>query len=93
MGRWATIEAYGGILTENVVMGIEVDIQRKGIWNCEKNGFPLVLEVYDEIVVEPKKEDADEKAFVQLMLEQDPWVKSLQIPIATETWVGNRYRK
>lgn len=92
-GRWQCISAFGGLLTENVVMGIEVDIQRHAQFLCEKAGFPVVLEVYDEIVVEPEKANADEKAFKQILLDVEPWVKHLEIPIAVETWVGDRYRK
>lgn len=92
-GRWTTVDAYGGLLTENVVMGIEVDIQRHGMFLLEKNGFPITLEVYDEVVVEPLEKDADEKAFEQIMLDQPRWVRELGVPIAVETWKGDRYRK
>lgn len=92
-GRWVTVDAYGGLLTENVVMGIEVDIQRHGMFLLEKNGFPITLEVYDEIVAEPLQKDADEKAFAQIMVDQPDWVKAIGVPIATETWQGDRYRK
>jgi DNA polymerase len=93
MGVWRTINAFGGQLTENVVMGIERDIMTHGMLKLEKNGFPIVLEVHDEIVAEPLAADADEKAFAQIMVDVEPWVKHLQVPIATETWVGDRYRK
>ena len=93
MGQWKEVKAFGGLLTENVVMRIEVDIQRRAQQLCEKNGFPVVLEVYDEVVVEPLKADADEKAFRQILLDVEPWVRELQIPIAVETWTGDRYRK
>lgn len=93
MGQWKEVKAFGGLLTENVVMGIEVDIQRHAQFKLEKNGFPVVLEVYDEVVSEPLKADVDEKAFKQIMLDVEPWVKALQIPIAVETWTGDRYRK
>ena len=92
MGQWKEVKAFGGLLTENVVMGIEVDIQRRAQMLCEKNGFPVVLEVYDEVVVEPEV-GADEKAFKQILLDVEPWVKYLQIPIAVETWMGDRYKK
>jgi DNA polymerase len=92
-GRWITVDAYGGLLTENVVMGIEVDIQRHGMYLLEENGFPIVLEVYDEIVCEPDKENADERAFAQIMVDQPAWVRSIGVPIAVETWQGPCYRK
>lgn len=93
MGVMRTIDAFGGQLAENVVMGIERDIMETAKRKCEKNGFPISLEVHDEIVAEPLKQDADEKAFEQIMLDVDPWVKQIGIPVAVETWVGDRYRK
>ncbi len=92
-GHWHAKSAFGGLLTENVVMGIEVDIQRHAQKLCEENGFPIVLEVYDELVAEPEKVNADEKAFKQILLDVEPWVKELRIPIAVDTWAGDRYKK
>ena len=85
--------AFGGLLTENVIMGMERDIMTKAQLQCEANGLPVVLEVHDEIVVEPLAKNADEKAFQQILLDTDPWVKAIQAPIAVEGWVGERYRK
>lgn len=93
MGQMKTIDAFGGQLTENVVMGIERDLMTCAMLKCEANGFPVVLEVHDEIVAEPLLKDADEKAFEQIMLDVEPWAKHIQIPIAVETWKGDRYRK
>jgi len=93
MGQMKTIDAFGGQLTENVVMGIERDIMTNAMFKLEANGFPLVLDVHDEIVGEPLKADADEKAFTEIMLDTQDWVKAMKIPIAIETWQGERYRK
>jgi DNA polymerase bacteriophage-type len=93
MGQMKTIDAFGGQLTENAVMGIERDLMTCAMLKCEENGMPVVLEVHDEIVIEPLVADADQKAFEQIMLDVEPWAKALQIPIAVETWMGERYRK
>jgi DNA polymerase len=93
LGQFKTIDAFGGQLTENVIMGMERDIMTKAQLTCEANGLPVVLEVHDEVVVEPLAKDADEKAFHQIMLDTDDWVRSIQVPIAVEGWVGDRYRK
>jgi hypothetical protein len=92
-GHWIDVHALGGLLTENAVMRMEVDIMIDGAILCERNGFPICLTVHDELLAEPLKGDADEKAFEQLMTEVSPWVKEMQIPIAVETWQGDRYRK
>lgn len=93
MGQLKTIDAFGGQLTENTVMGIERDIMTHAMFALEKNGFPVVLEVHDEVVAEPLECDADELAFNQIMEDVPDWVRVIQIPIAVEGWQGDRYRK
>lgn len=90
---WRTIHAFGGQLTENVIMGMEADIMRHAQFKLEDNGFPICLEVHDEIVCEPLKADADEKAYTQIMEDVPDWVKAIKAPIAIESWMGDRYRK
>lgn len=93
MGKWLTIDAFGGQVTENVVMGIERDLMSHAQFLLEENGFPVVLEVHDEIVAEPLERNADEKAFKQIMEDVPQWCRQLQIPVAIEGWTGDRYRK
>lgn len=49
---WVRMETWGSRLTENAVMGVEVDIQRYGAKLMAAHGYPLVLSVYDENVAE-----------------------------------------
>lgn len=91
MGHMQTIYPFGGSLTENVVMGIEVDIHRRGMQNLKDDGQDIVLEVYDEILAEVPA--ADVKRFEACMLDQPQWVRDMGIPIAVECWTGDRYRK
>jgi len=93
MGQLRTIDAFGGQLTENVVMGIERDLMTNAMILCERDGFPICLEVHDEIVSEPLIADADEKAFQQIMEDVPSWVRELQIPVKVETWCDTRYKK
>ena len=92
-GQFTTIYAFGGLLTENVIQGLARDLMVDAMFNLEKNGFPIILTVHDEIVCEPLKEDADEKAFQQIMQDTPDWAKKIQVPVAVETWQGDRYRK
>lgn len=93
MGQWRTIHAFGGLLTENVVMRIEQDMMVTAGLKLEVNGFPLVLTCHDEWLSEPREQDADVAAFEQIMLDVEPAVKALGVPVAVECWVGDRYRK
>ena len=92
-GVWRTIDAFGGQLTENVIMGMERDLLTVAMIKCENNGLPVVLEVHDEIIVEPKISDADELALKQIMLDIPQWARQIKVPIGIDTWTGDRYQK
>ncbi len=96
-GRLKTIHAFGGLLTENVVMGIERDIMAAGELALEEAGFPTVMNIHDEVVCEVPELQFDVAKFNACMLQAQEldWVKQLRIPIAVETWPKpvKRYRK
>jgi DNA polymerase bacteriophage-type len=92
-GQWRTIDAFGGLLCENVIQGLARDLMVEAMFKLEKNGFPIILTVHDEIVCEPLAKDADEKAFEQIMADIPAWAKKIQMPVAVETWSGLRYKK
>lgn len=92
-GQWRTIDAFGGLLTENVVMGIERDIMVHGMFNLERNGFPVILNVHDELLTEPETANADMKAMEEIMVDCPAWARDMQVPVAVECWMGGRYRK
>ena len=88
-----TIDAFGGLLTENVIQGLARDLMVEAMFKLRKNGFPIILTVHDEIVCEPLIANADEKAFAQIMTDIPAWAKTIQMPVAVETWKGDRYKK
>lgn len=91
-GRVITRQAFGGQLTENIVMKIEREIMESAKQRLRQNGFPQVLEVHDENICEPLKgRSLDE--FKEIMESVDDWVKAMQIPIAVDVWRGPVYRK
>lgn len=92
-GQLKTIDAFGGLLTENVVQGLARDLLVSAMFKLEEAGFPIILTVHDEIVAEPVTTSANEKLFKQIMEDRPQWAKDLQIPVAVETWQGECYRK
>lgn len=96
LGRIVRVSAYGGLLTENVVQATARDVMYDRAMILEAEGFPLVLNVYDENVAEVPEARADPKLMEQIMISAGTdiaWVKELGIPIGAEAWSGKRYKK
>ncbi len=92
-GQFKTVDAFGGLETENVVQALARDLMVAAMFKLEQNNFPIILTVHDEIVCEPLAKDADEKAFEQIMTDIPAWAKNIGMPVAVETWCGERYKK
>lgn len=92
-GVWKRIDAYGGLLTENVVQALARDVLVHSMFKLEEEGYPLVLTVHDENLGEVPEARVDEKAFADIMRDGPAWAQHLRVPINVETWVGERYRK
>jgi DNA polymerase len=90
-GRLIMRDAFGGQLTENIVMKIEREMVENAKAKLEANGFPVIMEVHDEIVCEPLTRDLD--AFKEIMEDVPRWVHEMQIPVHVDVWMGDRYRK
>jgi len=93
MGKWVTVDAYGGLLTENAVQALARDLLVAAMFAVEGEGFPIVLTVHDEIIVDAKSGTMTPAMLDEIMCRGTPWAKSLKIPLATECWAGGRYRK
>ena len=92
-GKWVETHTYGGKLSENITQAIARDILAEAILRCEEWGFPVVLHVHDEVVVEmPERHAKIYEPDVFDKVKQSPtWCPGL--PIAVEGWRGRRYRK
>ncbi len=93
MGRMVTVYAYGGLLTENVVMGHERQLLVRAMLQCEKENLPVIFNGYDAIVAEPELAHANPEHLKQIMCDPPDWAREIKLPIDAEGWVGNRYRK
>lgn len=92
-GRFRWVDAFGGLLTENLASGLARDLLVAAMFKAEKNGLPIVLTVHDEIIsdAEPRLDNA--KVLRQIMEDRPQWAVDMQIPVAAETWAGQRYKK
>ena len=89
--KWRKVIAWHGHLTENVVQALARELLVDAMLRFEARGFPVVLTVHDEIVVEHPS--ITEDTIKEIMSEQPQWAADLKLPIAVEAWIGKRYRK
>ena len=97
---WVRMNTYGGRLTENIVQATAHCLLRYAILGLRAAGFPTVLHVYDEIVVEiprrvptpPGMVDATIALVEAIMSKVPPWAKGWPVR-ASGGWRGRRYRK
>jgi DNA polymerase len=71
---WTRRPAYGGLLVENIVQATAASVLRDGLRNLEAAGYPVVLHVHDEAVVETEPERADTERIEALMTMMSPWM-------------------
>lgn len=89
---WIRINTYAGRLAENVVQAVARDIQMHAIRACERNGYPVVMHTYDEIVAEVPHGSGSVEELEALMADLPQWAKGWPIK-AAGGWERNRYCK
>jgi DNA polymerase len=82
---------YGGVWTENIVSGIARDLLAEAMLRSEAAGYPIIVHVHDEVLVEVLLGSGSTDEFIRLMTQPPSW--ALDLPIAAKAWRGARYRK
>lgn len=93
MGKWVTINAFGGHLTENLASALARDLLVNAMFKAEKAGLSLVLTVHDELVADALPRVDNATVMKQCMEDIPAWAREMKIPVEAETWQGDRYRK
>jgi DNA polymerase len=89
--QWMRVSSYGGKWCENAVQATARDLLVNGMFRVEARGWPIVMHVHDEVVLEIPKGTVTVDDVRGEMCQIPEWARGL--PIAAEGWVGQRYRK
>lgn len=58
--QWGAVDTYGGKLTENVVQAIARDLLAYALVQLRKAGYPVVMHIHDEAVIDFPEQSPDE---------------------------------
>lgn len=90
--HWHRVSTYGGKLTENACQAIARDIMFEGMWNAQKAGFKVILQIYDELISYAPIGFKSLKEYEELLCNPMPeWSKDL--PLVAEGKILTRYQK
>jgi DNA polymerase len=82
---------YGGLIFENVVQAIALDLLDNGLLIAEEAGYNPIFHVHDEIVCEVPQGFGDLAWFERAICELPDWAAGL--PLTASGFRGKRYRK
>jgi DNA polymerase len=89
--QWTRVSSYGGKWTENAVQAASRDLLVNGMFAVEERGWPIVMTVHDEVVLEVDKGTVSVEDAEKVLCVLPRWAEGL--PVAAEGWCGYRYRK
>lgn len=89
---WVRMNTFGGRFFENVCSAVANDILRFANVTLERNGYPIVLRVHDELVAEVDEGFGSIEEFEALMATLPEWAKGWPVR-AAGGWRAKRYRK
>jgi DNA polymerase len=89
---WVRLDTYGPKLAENASQATARDIEWTGIQHLEAAGYPVVMDVYDEVITEVPEGWGSVDEQERLMTTLPIWAAGWPIR-AAGGWRGKRYRK
>lgn len=78
-GQWGDRHLYGGILVENLIQAIARDCLAFCIDNLEDAGYPVVMHVHDEVIIEKEIGEGSLEEVYEIMSRPIPWAPGLKL--------------
>lgn len=89
--KWERTSTYGGKLVENIVQAVSRDLLASAMLRLEAHGYPLVMTVHDELVMEVPEDEGSLEEVEELAAVTPEWAAGL--PMKAEGWRNKRYMK
>jgi DNA polymerase len=90
-GKLVSTPTYGGSLVENNCQAICRDILVYSMSRLERAGYPVIMHVHDEVVLEVDEDFGSVEEVESIMSETPEWAKGF--PVGAEGFECTRYRK
>ncbi|MBT1017583.1 DNA polymerase [Canibacter sp. lx-72] len=89
--RWDWCDTYGPKLVENIVQATARDLLAHAIHNVEAKGWPVVMHVHDELIIEVPKGSVTVEEVTAAMCEGPDWAGDL--PLSADGYRCDYYMK
>ncbi len=89
--QWTRQDTYGGKLVENIVQAVARDCLADAMLRVDAAGYPIVMHVHDEIVMEVKNGFGSLEEVNKIMGQTIPWAKGL--PLRADSYETEFYKK
>jgi len=89
--QWTTLETYGPKLVENIVQATSRDCLAEAMFRVEKAGYPMVMHIHDELVMDVPKGFGSLEEVNKIFGEPIDWATGL--PLKADGYECNYYMK
>jgi DNA polymerase len=90
-GKWESTETYGGKLVENITQAVARDCLAEAVERLEAAGYPVVLHVHDEVVIDAPPGSDRLEDVLAIMRQVPAWAAGL--PLNADGWTDAFYKK
>lgn len=90
-GQWVRVQTHGGKFVENITQAASRDLLAAAFPNLEKEKYPIVLHVHDEVLTEVPEDFGCVESLNFILTKLPMWAKSF--PVKAEGWTGHRFKK
>ena len=89
--KWQVTETYGGKLAENITQAVARDLLFFAMENLTTDGYRIVFDIHDEVVLECPADRANLADVVRIMSRTPLWAPGL--PLNADGWVNPFFHK